>query len=123
MARILVVDDEKGITNIIKSLLSKEGHEVQIANEGTEAIKKIEAVNPDLVILDVMMPGMNGYEVCAEIRRSASYNNLPVLMISGNNEPERELGTSEMEPTEYLSKPFDNAVLLTRIRELLKRSE
>lgn len=120
MAKILVVNDEKEVRDILKNILSKEGHKVFVANKGEEAIKKVNAYSPDLMILDVMIPGMDGYEICAEIRKSTFHSKLPILMISSENDPEYELKALRAGADDFITKPFNNSVLLTRIKVLFR---
>lgn len=119
-ARILAVDDEPSITDFVSYNLRKEGYEVDIAADGDTAIK-LAADNPyDLVILDVMLPGIDGYEVCRRIR--ASNATMPVLFLSARNTELDKVVGLEIGGDDYLAKPFGVRELIARVKALLRRS-
>ncbi|MBK8232762.1 MAG: response regulator [Candidatus Eisenbacteria bacterium] len=121
--RILVVDDEIYIVHILEFSLTMEGYEVVTAADGEEALKKIEEDRPDLVVLDIMMPKLDGYEVCRRIRRDEDHAQLPVILLSAKGRPvDREVGL-EVGADDYIVKPFSPRRLLEKIRELLNRGE
>ncbi len=119
--RILVVDDEIYIVHILEFSLTMEGYEVATASDGEEALRKIEEDRPDLVVLDIMMPRLDGYEVCRRLRQSEDTATLPVILLSAKGRPvDREVGL-EVGADDYIVKPFSPRRLLEKIRELLAR--
>ena len=113
---ILVVDDEPHIAQILKFTLEKAGYHVRTAENGQEALEKIQELEPNLVILDVMMPVMDGYEVCRKMREDFKMSQIPVIMLSAKGElPERVKGL-EGGANDYLIKPYSNDELLLRVK-------
>jgi DNA-binding response OmpR family regulator len=120
MTRILLVDDEPLITDSLSYSLKREGFEVKAVGDGEQAMKEIGDFDPDLVVLDIMLPGMNGLEVCRRIRAKKS---TPVIMLTARGEElDRILGL-EVGADDYLAKPFSFRELLARIRSILRRVE
>lgn len=120
MTRILLVDDEPLITDSLSYSLKREGFEVKAVGDGEQAMKEIGSFDPDLVVLDIMLPGMNGLEVCRRIRTGSS---TPVIMLTARGEElDRILGL-EVGADDYLAKPFSFRELLARIRSILRRVE
>ncbi len=101
--RILVVDDEEKIVNLVKNYLEKEGFEVFTADSGNEALKLFESEKPDLVILDLMMPDMSGYDVC---RRICALSKTPVIMLTAKTDEVDKLLGLELGADDYITKPF-----------------
>jgi DNA-binding response OmpR family regulator len=120
MTRILLVDDEPLITDSLSYSLKREGFDVKSVGEGEQALKEMSDFEPDLVVLDIMLPGMNGLEVCRRIRTKGS---TPVIMLTARGEElDRILGL-EVGADDYLAKPFSFRELLARIRSILRRVE
>lgn len=118
MASILVVDDEEPIANILKFSLEREGYTVHLAFDGTEAIRATRSFSPDLVLLDVMLPEKDGFEVCREIR---SFSAVPVIMLTAReSEIDKVLGL-ELGADDYVTKPFSTRELLARVKANLRR--
>ena len=117
--RILVVDDEQSITDFVSFNLKKEGYEVDVANNGDDAVAKAKANDYDLVILDVMLPGIDGYEVCRRIRATS---NVPVLFLSARDTELDKVVGLELGGDDYLAKPFGIRELLARVHALLRRA-
>lgn len=116
--KILVVDDEEAILDIIKFNLVKEGYSVAVARDGDEALSKTYTVEPDLVLLDVMLPKMNGYKVCEKIRENY---NMPIIMLTAKeDEADKVLGL-ELGADDYITKPFGVRELLARVKANLRR--
>ncbi len=113
--RVLVIDDNKVIRQITKTLLNKNGYEVQVADNGLEGIKLAESFNPHVVLLDVMMPVMDGYEVCSKLKKSIDTTDIPVIMLTAKTESVDKLKGFEMGAADYITKPFDRAELLARV--------
>ncbi|HHZ01948.1 MAG TPA: response regulator transcription factor [Tissierellia bacterium] len=118
MNKILVVDDERPIAEIIKYNLQKEGFEVQTAYDGDEAIKAVHRVEPELVILDVMLPKKNGFDVLKEIRMEYV---MPVIMLTAKEEENDKITGLELGADDYITKPFSNKELVARVKANLRR--
>lgn len=118
MKKILVVDDEKPILDIIKFNLTKEGYDVYTAEDGQEALDKVEEVLPDLIILDLMLPKVDGLEVAREVRKKYE---MPIIMVTAKGtELDKVLGL-EMGADDYVTKPFSNRELIARVKVNLRR--
>jgi len=121
MISILVIDDEEDIRDLLKYNLEKEGFKVDTASNGEEGLTKIKSVKPDLVILDVMMPGMDGIEVCDIIRQNNEYQNLIICLLTARNEDYSQIAGLDSGADDYVSKPIKPKVLISRINALLRR--
>ena len=118
--KILVVDDEKALVETIRIRLEANGYEVDAGYDGMEAIEKARKNNPDLIILDLMLPKLNGYQVCRMLKFDEDYKNIPIIILTGRDgEVDREMG-GKVGAEAYITKPFDAPVLLAKIKELLK---
>ncbi len=116
--KILVVDDEKPISDIIKFNLKKENYDVVVAYDGEEAVAQVEAEKPDLIILDLMLPKMDGIEVAREVRKKY---NMPIIMVTAkDSEIDKVLGL-EIGADDYVTKPFSNRELVARVKANLRR--
>lgn len=121
--RILVVDDEIYIVHILEFSLTMEGYSVLTASDGDEALKLIDSERPDLIVLDIMMPKIDGYEVCRRLRQDEQFSDLPVILLSAKGRPiDREAGL-QAGANDYITKPFSPRKLLGKIRELLERKQ
>ncbi len=118
MAKLLIVDDNKQITSILEEYAKKEGYNTIIARDGEEAIREFEKSNPDMVLLDVMMPKMDGFEVCREIRKKS---NVPILMITARGEDFERIMGLDIGADDYIVKPFSPAEVMARVRAILRR--
>lgn len=120
MKKVLVVDDEKPISDIIKFNLSKEGYEVVVAYDGEEALEKVEDEKPDLIILDLMLPKVDGLEVAKRVRAN---HTTPIIMVTAkDSELDKVLGL-ELGADDYVTKPFSNRELVARVKANLRRQE
>jgi two-component system phosphate regulon response regulator PhoB len=120
--RILVVDDEPEAVELVEFNLKQAGYAVTTAADGAEALKKIHAQTPDLIVLDVMLPEMDGFEICKVLRRDAATAKISIIMLTAKAaEIDRVLGL-ELGADDYLTKPFSPRELLLRIKKLLTRS-
>lgn len=117
--RILVVDDEQSITDFVSFNLSKEGYKVDVAHDGNVAVDMASQAEYDLIILDVMLPGIDGYEVCRRIRAKS---NVPVLFLSARDTELDKVVGLELGGDDYLAKPFGIRELLARVHALLRRA-
>lgn len=119
-ARILIVDDEPSITEFVSYAMQKEGYQTEIASDGEEALRKIEQQHFDLFILDIMLPSIDGYELCRRIRTKMS---TPILFLSARDTELNKVVGLELGADDYLAKPFGVRELLARTRALLRRSQ
>jgi len=119
MARILCVDDEPLNLSLLGAMLSPRGYDVVSAVNGPEALEKIQAERIDICLLDVMMPGMDGFEVCRRIKSDDLHRNIPVVMITSYADMENRIRGIEAGAEDFISKPFDSAEVLARIKMLL----
>lgn len=119
MSKIMIVDDDPYIRELVRELLKNDGFETFEAADGRDALHKITDGNPDLAIVDLMMPNMDGYELCRKLRRY--YENLPILMLTAKSELSAKVKGFESGTDDYLTKPFEGDELLLRIRALLRR--
>jgi len=117
--KVLIVDDEANIVAALEFLLRKSGYEVTAAQNGDEALQRVESFAPDLVLLDVMMPRISGYEVCRRMRERADWNHIKIVMLSAKGrEAEVSKGVS-LGADLYVTKPFSTSELVGKIGELL----
>ena len=120
MKKILIVDDEKPISDIIKFNLTKEGYETVTVFDGREAIAKFDEENPDLIILDLMLPELDGLEVAKEVRKTS---HIPIIMLSAKDSEFDKVIGLEIGADDYVTKPFSNRELLARVKAHLRRTE
>jgi len=121
MGHILIVDDEKDILEILKFNIEKEGYTVDLASNGLEALEKMKFRTPDLVLLDVMMPMMDGIETCQAIKENAHYNDVIICFLTARAEDYSQIAGLEAGGDDYISKPIKPKVLMSRIHALLRR--
>ncbi|HBG48651.1 MAG TPA: two-component system response regulator [Cyanobacteria bacterium UBA9971] len=119
--KILIVDDEPDIVETLKFLIESEGFESIIAMDGEEALRKAKEENPDIMILDVMLPKINGYKVCRLLKFDNKYKHIPILMVTARSQEEDKVIGEETGADEYITKPFDINELLQKIHLYLKR--
>ena len=118
--KILVVDDEQAIVDLLTFNLKKEGYDVVTANDGEEAILKTESENPDLILLDVMLPKVDGFTVCRKVRERKS---TPIIMITAKEEEVDKVLGLELGADDYLTKPFSVRELMARVKANLRRTD
>lgn len=116
---ILVIDDDSNIQELISEFLSAEGYQVDTANDGLEGIQKFKQGSYDLVILDIMMPNLDGYGVCKMIRKSSS---VPIIFLTALNDEGDQLKGFDLECDDYITKPFSFNLLIKRVEAILRRS-
>ena len=116
---VLVVDDERNIVQLARLYLSNEGFRVEEAQNGKQALEKVRALNPDLVILDVMMPELDGLSVCREIRKTS---NVPVIILTARGDDVDKIVGLEIGADDYVTKPFNPRELVARVKAVLRRS-
>ena len=119
--RILIADDNRDCRDILRMVLQNRGYQVTLAKDGTEAIREIEGHPPDLILLDVMMPGKNGFDVCAWVKKDPKISHTFIIMISAAGDPaSRERGL-KAGADDYLIKPLDPLDVILRIQRFLKK--
>ncbi len=116
--RILIADDDANIAELISLYLMKEGYETKKATDGREALRLVPVFDPDLIILDIMMPEMDGYEVCREVRKN---NSTPIIMLTAKGETFDKVLGLELGADDYMVKPFDTKELVARVKAVLRR--
>ncbi len=118
MPTILIADDNRQITSILEEYAKKEGYAPKVAFDGQEALELFKKIQPDIVLLDVMMPKMDGFEVCREIRRTS---NIPVIMITARGEDFEKIMGLDIGADDYIVKPFSPGEVMARVRAILRR--
>ena len=116
--KILIVDDDNNIAELVALYLTKECFETKIVNDGEEALKQFHIFHPDLNLLDLMLPGIDGYQVCREIRHTSD---VPIIMLSAKGETFDKVLGLELGADDYIIKPFDSKELVARVRAVLRR--
>src|SRR3989442_15330630 len=121
--RILVIEDERGLTDVLTSNLQREGYDVLVAHDGQEGLRKAQMQLPDLILLDLMLPTMDGLDVCRELRGGERTKAIPILMLTAKAEETDQVVGFTMGADDYVTKPFSVKVLLQRLKVLLRRRE
>ncbi len=116
--KLLIVDDNKQITSILEEYAKKEGYKTIVALDGEEAMEKFQSENPDIILLDVMMPKKDGFTVCREIRRTS---NIPIIMITARGEDFERIMGLEIGADDYIVKPFSPGEVMARIKAIMRR--
>lgn len=117
--RILIVDDDTNICELLRLYIEKEGYEASIANDGETALKMFDSFGPDLLLLDIMLPGLDGWQVCREIRVNSK---VPIIMLTARGDERDELQGFQLGVDEYISKPFSPKILVARVEAILRRT-
>jgi two-component system alkaline phosphatase synthesis response regulator PhoP len=120
--KIMVVDDEENLLELVKAILEVEGYDVVTASDGKECLEKLKANKPDLILLDMMMPGMSGRETCERIRKDPKTKNLKVafVTVAKFSEVGKDI-LKKLNAVDYITKPFDNKDLVKRVKKLVAR--
>ncbi|MGH7259642.1 MAG: response regulator transcription factor [Nitrospiraceae bacterium] len=121
--KILIVEDERDILHLVKLYLEKEGYRVSTATTGTEGLKAAKSDHPDLLVLDLMLPGMDGLEVCKRLRADQPTAALPIIMLTAKAEESDTVIGLELGADDYVTKPFSPKALVARVKALLRRIE
>ncbi|HCC20128.1 MAG TPA: DNA-binding response regulator [Verrucomicrobiales bacterium] len=122
MHTILVVEDEEDIADLVAFNLRRNEFQVELAHDGIQGLAKAKEVKPDLIVLDVMMPGLDGFRVFKELRKDKSTRTIPIIMLTARGQTEDRIQGLELGAEDYMTKPFSPKELVLRIRNLLKRS-
>jgi two-component system cell cycle response regulator len=117
--RILVVDDDPTSLKLLDLILNKEGYQVMTASNGLEALRKARLESPDLLILDVMLPGFDGFEICHRLRTEPATATMPIMMLSSKQQKSDQDAASKVGANAFLAKPVDRTALLAKVAELL----
>jgi len=121
-SKILIVEDEASLVEVLTYNLQREGYEAVVAKEGREGLRKVQMLLPDLLILDLMLPGLNGLDICREVRSSPRTANIPILMLTARAEETDQVIGFAVGADDYVTKPFSVKVLMQRIKVLLRRA-
>lgn len=119
MPKILIVDDDLTITELMKALMMMEGYEPSVVNDSTKALDVAATFQPDLVTMDLMMPGISGFDLCERLRQDPRFAKLPILVVSAKDDPGTKERAMRTGANDYITKPFNIDDLLKRIRALL----
>ncbi|MGR3721862.1 phosphate regulon transcriptional regulator PhoB [Abyssibius alkaniclasticus] len=120
-ARVLIVEDESAISTLLRYNLTREGYDVSLCEDGDEALAAVGDNTPDLVILDWMLPGLSGVEICRQLRARSSTKDLPIIMLTARGEEEDRVRGLNTGADDYLTKPFSMSELMARLRAVLRR--
>jgi two-component system alkaline phosphatase synthesis response regulator PhoP len=118
---VLVVEDEADVAEMIRYNLSKEGYDVRLAANGTDALRQVKESKPDVILLDIMVPQLNGWEICRRLKQDRETAAIPVIMVSGRVEEGDKVLGFEMGADDYVTKPFSPRELLARVRAVTRR--
>ena len=119
--RILIIEDERGLIQSLTWYFNREGYETLVAHDGIEGLRKAQTLSPDAVLLDLMLPGMSGLDVCRELRAGERTRDMPIVMITARAEETDQVVGFHMGADDYVTKPFSTKVLLQRVKALLRR--
>lgn len=119
MKKILVVDDDPTVIKLLEGILKNRGFELVFATDGIDAMVQVKNTNPDLIVLDVMMPEVNGYEVCSHLKFDPSYKKIPIILLTSRDQ-ELDERIGKLMGIEYMQKPVDRELLVATIDALLK---
>lgn len=117
--KILIVDDDVNICELLRLYLEKDGFDTVVANDGEQAVQFASRYSPDLILLDIMLPGLDGWQVCREIRKTSD---IPIIMLTAKGETFDKILGLELGADDYVSKPFDTKEVIARIKAVLRRS-
>ncbi len=120
--KILIVDDEPDIVETLSFMLQARNFDVVTASDGLEALSKVKSEHPDLVLLDIMMPGMDGYDVCVKLKTDKETKNIPVVMLTARGENEAVIRAHKSGAHDYIVKPFTLPTLINKLNKLLYRA-
>jgi len=119
--KILLIEDEEDIAALVKMQAELAGYKVHVESDGLNGLQAVEKERPDVIVLDIMLPGLNGLDVCRKVRSNADYNNIPIIIISAKTEELDVVLGLELGADDYVAKPFSLKVLFSRIKAILRR--
>ncbi len=117
--KVLAIDDDNAITELLAMLLRTHGYEVLTANSGEEGIKLLQEKSPDVIVLDLMMPGMDGWQVCKQVR---TFSNIPIIILSALDDPAMIASALDAGADDYLVKPISSNILVAHLNRLIRRT-
>jgi len=121
--KILIVDDEPDVASLLNLMLKSKGYETIIAGDGQEALEKARHEKPDLIVLDIMLPRLDGYKVARMLKFDEKFSHIPIIMVTAKIQEKDKKTGLEMGADAYVTKPFDTAMLLEKINEVLAKSK
>jgi len=121
--RILIIEDERGLTDVLTYNLNREGYETLVSHDGHEGLRKAQMQLPDLILLDIMLPGIDGLEICRQLRAGKQTSQIPILMLTAKSEETDQIVGFTVGADDYVTKPFSVKVLMQRIRALKRRTD
>ena len=121
--KILVVDDEEDLLELVRYTLAKEGHSITCVDTGEKAVDSVQRKLPDLIVLDLMLPGIDGLEVCRRLKRDSRTRDVPIIMLTAKSEERDVITGLDGGADDYITKPFSPRVLLARVKSLLRRKD
>lgn len=121
--KIAVIDDEPDIGELLKYNLEQEGYQVELISEGERALERLRLQRPDLVILDLMLPGVSGMELCRQMRKSSDFENMPIIMLTAKSSETDKIVGLEIGADDYITKPFSPREVVARVKAVLRRLE
>jgi two-component system phosphate regulon response regulator PhoB len=119
--RVLIIEDERGLVQTLSWYFNREGYETVVARDGVEGLRKAQTLTPDVVLLDIMLPGLDGLEVCKALKAGDRTRDIPVVMITAKSEESDQLLGLNIGADDYVTKPFSNKVLLAKVKAILRR--
>jgi len=122
-AKIFIVEDEPSIVQLVKYNLEKENFKVLVSNNGEEGLQEIKKTEPDLILLDWMLPDLSGIDICKALRKDTKFKNIPIIMLTARTQEEDKVLGLNVGADDYLPKPFSNLELIARVNALLRRSK
>jgi two-component system OmpR family response regulator len=122
MPKILIVDDDVTITELMKALVKMEGHEPTTVNDSLQAVEIAKSVSPDLITLDLMMPGLTGFELCKMLADDPDFSSTPIIIVSAKDDPESKKQALEAGAKDYITKPFNVDDFVGKIATLIKET-
>jgi len=121
--RVLIIEDERGLTDVLEYNLQREGYDTSVAHDGQEGLRKAQTLLPDLILLDIMLPGMSGLDVCRELRGGERTRHIPIILLTAKAEETDQVVGFSLGADDYVTKPFSVKILLQRIKALQRRVE
>jgi two-component system phosphate regulon response regulator PhoB len=120
-SRVLIIEDERGLVQTLSWYFNREGYETIVARDGVEGLRKAQTQTPDVVLLDLMLPGLDGLEICKALKAGDRTRDIPVVMITAKSEESDQLLGLNLGADDYVTKPFSNKVLLAKVKAILRR--
>ena len=122
-AKVFLVEDDQSIITLVEYNLKKEGFKVSVSSDGEDALKEIKNQEPDLILLDWMLPNLSGIDICKSLRKDKKFQDLPIIMLTAKGQEEDKVSALNAGADDYITKPFGHSELVARINALLRRSK